>query len=104
MAGLTSFSQYRYDSIRLCHTKSDEIRSVELAAYKATFTKGRLDRIISGNGSIQYDAPGKIFKLRDLTEMDSLELQLFWRRAKDHFQRYFDLVEFFESSQYRNID
>jgi hypothetical protein len=71
-----TFSQYNFNSIKICHTKEGELRLVDVGEYKVIMDHGELSSISSKDSLIKYEADSKTFIINNLFEGRSIKLQL----------------------------
>lgn len=72
----TAVSQYNFDSIKICHAKSGELKDISVGEYEVKINGGQLLSLSSIDEAIKYEAGGKLFTIKNLSNGNYLKLQL----------------------------
>lgn len=87
MTGTPAFSQFNFDSIRVCHNKENELLYLSVGQYEIDLQKGKLQSFQLKSGSILYREPDRLFILHHSYASDTLSIQLVhagvWFTTKD---------------------
>jgi len=72
----TVYSQYNFDSIKVCHAKGGELRDITIGEYEIKIQDGELSSFSSKDDAVKYEAGNKLFIIKNLSKGSSLKLQL----------------------------